>query len=66
MQAVALEPQLKAAPVAEATLTRGVISRALPYANAVSLSPPLIVSDDEIDELVDAMGEAIGEVASAS
>jgi adenosylmethionine-8-amino-7-oxononanoate aminotransferase len=37
----------------------------LPYPDAVALSPPLITSDAEIDELVDAMGEALGEVAAA-
>jgi adenosylmethionine-8-amino-7-oxononanoate aminotransferase len=65
MQAVALEPQVKAAAVSEAMLTRGVIGRALPYANAVAFSPPLIISDEEVEELVEGMGDAIGEVAAA-
>jgi adenosylmethionine-8-amino-7-oxononanoate aminotransferase len=65
MQAVALAPPVIAGAVAEAMLERGVIGRALPYANAVAFSPPLIISDAEIDELVDALGEAIGDVAAA-
>ena len=54
MQAVVLEPALAAATVVEAMLARGVITRAAPYPNAIAYSPPLIVSDDEVDELVDA------------
>jgi putrescine aminotransferase len=65
MQAVVLEPALSAATVVEAMLARGVITRAAPYPNAIAYSPPLIVSDDEVDELVDATREALGEVAAA-
>jgi putrescine---pyruvate transaminase len=65
MQAVALKQPLVAAGVAEAMLARGVIGRALPYANAVAFSPPLIISDDEVDELVDGMGAALEAVTAA-
>jgi adenosylmethionine-8-amino-7-oxononanoate aminotransferase len=65
MQAVALAPPVTAGAVAEAMLGRGVIGRALPYANALAFSPPLIISDAEIDELVDALCEALGDVAAA-
>jgi adenosylmethionine-8-amino-7-oxononanoate aminotransferase len=65
MQAVALEQPVVAAGVAEALLERGVIGRALPYANAVAFSPPLIISDDEVDELVDGLGAALEAVAAA-
>jgi putrescine---pyruvate transaminase len=66
MQAVALEPTVAAGALAEALLARGVIGRALPYANAVAFSPPLIISDAEIDEVVNATGEALSEVAAAA
>jgi adenosylmethionine-8-amino-7-oxononanoate aminotransferase len=49
----------------EALLARGVIGRPLPYANSVAFSPPLIISEPEVDELVGAMDEALAEVASA-
>ncbi|MDX6729478.1 MAG: hypothetical protein QOK49_4283 [Baekduia sp.] len=61
MQAVAVEAPLAAADVAEAVLARGVVCRAIPYANAVALSPPLIITDEEIDELVDAFGAALAD-----
>jgi adenosylmethionine-8-amino-7-oxononanoate aminotransferase len=64
MQAVALEPSVPAGTVVEAMLGRGVISRAMPYANSIAFSPPLIISDDEIDELVQATSEALDEVAA--
>ena len=51
MQAIALEPPLTAASLVAALLTRGIICRGLPYANSVAFSPPLIISDGEIDEL---------------
>ena len=65
MQAVAFKQPVVAAGVAEAMLARGVIGRALPYANAVAFSPPLIISDDEIDELVDGLGVALEAVTAA-
>jgi adenosylmethionine-8-amino-7-oxononanoate aminotransferase len=64
MQAVALEPSVPAGTVVEAMLGRGVISRAMPYANSIAFSPPLIISDDDIDELVQATSEALDEVAA--
>jgi adenosylmethionine-8-amino-7-oxononanoate aminotransferase len=36
----------------------------MPYANSIAYSPPLIVSDDEVDELVQATREALDEVAA--
>jgi putrescine---pyruvate transaminase len=65
MQAVGLETPLSAGPLTEALLRRGVIARSLPYANSVAFSPPLIISDAEVDELVEAMAEALAEVAAA-
>jgi adenosylmethionine-8-amino-7-oxononanoate aminotransferase len=65
MQAVGLEAPLSAGPLAEALLARGVIGRSLPYANSVAFSPPLIIADGEVDELVAAMDGALAEVAAA-
>jgi putrescine---pyruvate transaminase len=64
MQAVAFEPQVSAGAVSEALLAHGVIGRPLAFANAVAYSPPLIISDAEIDELVAAMSAAIDDVAA--
>ncbi len=66
MQAVAFERPVLAGAVAEAMLARGVIGRASPFANAVAVSPPLIISDAEVDELVDALGAAVGDVVAAN
>ncbi len=65
MQAVALEPSVTAGALTEALLARGVIGRGLPYANAVAFSPPLIISDTEIDEILSTTAEALAEVAAA-
>ncbi|MGH2914931.1 MAG: aspartate aminotransferase family protein [Solirubrobacteraceae bacterium] len=64
MQAIALEPEVHAAVLTETMLARGVIGRALPYANAVAFSPPLVISDGEVDELTDAMDAALDELAA--
>ncbi len=63
MQAVGLDPSLAAGAFSEALLVRGVIGRALPYANSVAFSPPLIISDDEVDELVAATAAVLDELA---
>ena len=65
MHAIGLEAPLSAGALAEALLARGVIGRSLPYANSVAFSPPLIISDDEIDELVSVMGDALADVVAA-
>jgi adenosylmethionine-8-amino-7-oxononanoate aminotransferase len=64
MQAVALEPPLTAGAMVSALLSRGVISRGLPYANSIAFSPPLIISDGEIDEILDAVQAALADVAA--
>ena len=64
MQAVALEQPLTGASLSDALLSRGIISRALPYANALAFSPPLIIDDAEIDEIVAATGAALADVAA--
>ena len=62
VQAVALGEGLAAGAFTEALLTRGVIGRGLPYANSVAFSPPLIISDEEVDELVAATGAVLDEL----
>jgi putrescine aminotransferase len=64
MQAFGLAPPLTALALTEALLSHGVIGRALPYANSVAFSPPLIISDAEIDELVAAADAALADVAA--
>lgn len=63
MQAIALEPPLGPGPFTEALLARGVIGRGLPYANTVAFSPPLIISDEEIDVLLGATAAVLDELA---
>jgi putrescine aminotransferase len=64
MQAIGLEPPLAAAPLVTALQSRGIIGRGLPYANAVAFSPPLIISDGEIDEILEAAEAALADVAA--
>ena len=63
MQAIALRPPLTAGVFTEALLERGVIGRGLPYANSVAFSPPLIISDDEVDELVAGTAAVLDELS---
>jgi adenosylmethionine-8-amino-7-oxononanoate aminotransferase len=62
MHAVALAPPLTHGAVTEALLANGVISRGLAYANSVAFSPPLIISDEEVDELVAATAAVLDEL----
>lgn len=64
MRAVALEQPLVAGALAEALLARGVIGRGIPYANCVAFSPPLVITDGEIEELVGAVAAALSDVAA--
>jgi L-2,4-diaminobutyrate transaminase len=56
-------PGSMATRVALACLERGVITRALPEGDSISFSPPFVISEAEIDEVVRVTGEAIDEVA---
>jgi adenosylmethionine-8-amino-7-oxononanoate aminotransferase len=62
MQAIGLQAPLTAGVFTEALLERGVIGRALGYANTVAYSPPLIISDEEVDELVAATAAVLDEL----
>ncbi len=62
--AVAFEPSLKVAGrVAKEALARGVIGRALPQTDTVVFSPPFVISQEEIDTVVNAFREATDVVA---
>jgi putrescine aminotransferase len=66
MQAIALQAPLSAGALTEEMLSRGVVARALPYANSVAFSPPLVITDDEIDELVAGAAAALEALAVAA
>ena len=51
-----------AARVAKKALARGVLTRALPNADTVAFSPPLIISENEIDTMVSVVRDALDEV----
>jgi len=60
----AFDPSLKVAQrVAGKALNHGLITRALPNGDALGFSPPLIVSKDEIDQIVQILERAIQEVS---
>ena len=59
------DPALKmGARVARASLGHGVITRALPEADTIAFSPPFIVTESEIDQMVEGTGAALEEVAA--
>ncbi|HTU87865.1 MAG TPA: aminotransferase class III-fold pyridoxal phosphate-dependent enzyme [Solirubrobacteraceae bacterium] len=64
MQAIGLAPPLNQGAFTEALLARGVVGRGLAYANSVAFSPPLIISDEEVDELVAATAAVLDELAA--
>ena len=64
VQAIALQAPLTAGAMVAALLSRGIIARGLPYANSVAFSPPLSISDGEIDEILEAVDAALADVAA--
>lgn len=59
----AFDPKLGvAARVARAAMSRGVITRALPNADTLAFSPPLVIGEQEIVTLVDTVREAVDAV----
>jgi L-2,4-diaminobutyrate transaminase len=50
--------------IARKCLERGLITRALPDADTIAFSPPFVVSEDEVDEMVGRAREAVDEVAA--
>lgn len=61
---VAFDPGRKVAiRIAQKALENGTITRALPAADTVAFSPPLTITEGEIDQLVDGVREAVDLVA---
>ena len=57
------DPALKVAPrIAAKALDLGLITRALPNGDSLAFSPPLIISEQEIDAVVERLGQAIAQV----
>ena len=63
MQALELVRADDVLPLSEALLSRGVIGRALPHASALAFSPPLGVTDEELDEIASALTGALEDIA---
>jgi L-2,4-diaminobutyrate transaminase len=53
-----------AARVTAASRAAGVLTRALPASDTIAFSPPFIVSESEIDQMVDVTRRALDEVAA--
>jgi len=63
MQAIELERAEDVMPLSEALLSRGVIGRALAHASALAFSPPLGITDEELDEIGSALAGALEDIA---
>jgi L-2,4-diaminobutyrate transaminase len=53
-----------AGPVVARMRELGVISRALPNADSIAFSPPFVVTEDEIDQMVDGARQALDDVSA--
>ena len=63
--AAPFDPALKvAARVTQRCLELGLITRALPAADTISFSPPFVITEDEVAELVRIARQAVDEVAA--
>ncbi|MBW3620384.1 MAG: aspartate aminotransferase family protein [Actinobacteria bacterium] len=63
--AVGLTPDVAALDVREALLDLGVIARPI-GTSTIAFSPPLVISDDQIDRCVESLGEAIRTVRAGA
>lgn len=60
----AFDPILKVGPqVSAACLARGMIARAMPHGDILGFAPPLVLTEEEADLIVDITKSAIDEVA---
>ena len=50
--------------MAAASRSNGVLTRALPASDTIAFSPPFIVTETEIDEMVDVTRRALDDVAA--
>ena len=58
-------PSLKvAARVTHRCLELGLITRALPAADTISFSPPFVITEDEVGEIVRITRQAVDDVAA--
>jgi len=58
------DPALKVGQrVAQQCLAEGLIARALPAGDVLAFSPPLCITRDEVDQVVERFGRALGAVA---
>jgi L-2,4-diaminobutyrate transaminase len=63
--ATPFDPALKVAGrVTRRCLELGLITRALPAADTIAFSPPLVISEDEVGELVRIVQQAVDQVAA--
>jgi L-2,4-diaminobutyrate transaminase len=59
------EPKLRVgARMARASRAHGIITRALPASDTIAFSPPFIVTEAELDEMVDGTRRALDDVAA--
>ncbi len=59
-----LDPALKVgARVSAACLAEGVIARAMPHGDILGFAPPLVITREEVDEIVTRVARAVGTVA---
>jgi adenosylmethionine-8-amino-7-oxononanoate aminotransferase len=62
----AFEPRYKvAARIAQCCLAEGLIVRSLPSGDVVALSPPLIVTPDDVDLIVDRFARGLDKAAAS-
>lgn len=60
------DPNLKVGPrIAKACLDRGLLTRALPLADTIAFSPPLVITEAEIDEMVGIASAAVDSIHDA-
>lgn len=58
-----LDPSLKVGPrVSAACLERGLIARAMPHGDILGFAPPLVITKDEVDEVVEITKAAVAQV----
>jgi len=56
----AFDPALKVAPrIVKAAIGRGVISRALPASDSMAFSPPFVITEAQIDEVISAVRDSV-------
>lgn len=61
---IAFDPALKIGPrLAEACREQGLIVRPLPDGDMLGYSPPLVITPEEVDEVIERTKKAIGQVA---